>query len=62
MDFWASQAEIATPMWDSPIQSFANDRLRQAVERILTKAAPPAEELASAQADCQAELESVLAG
>lgn len=61
MDFWASQAEIATPMWDSPIQSFANDRLRQAVERILTKAAPPAEELASAQADCQAELESVLA-
>ena len=61
MDFWASQAEIATPMWDSPIQSFANDRLRQAVERILTKAANPAEELASAQADCQAELDSVLA-
>ena len=61
MDFWASQAEIATPMWDSPIQSFANDRLRQAVERIMTKAAVPAEELASAQADCQAELDSVLA-
>jgi multiple sugar transport system substrate-binding protein len=60
MDFWASQAEIATPMWDSPVQSFANDRLRQAVERIMTKATAPAEELASAQQDCQAELESVL--
>ena len=60
MEFWASQAEIATPMWDSPIQSFANDRLGQAVERILTKAATSAEELASAQEDCQAELESVL--
>jgi ABC-type glycerol-3-phosphate transport system substrate-binding protein len=61
MDFWASQAEIATPMWDSPIQSFANDRMRQAQERILTKAAAPAEELAAAQQACQAELESVLA-
>ena len=61
MEFWASQAEMATPMWDSPVQSFANDRLRQAMERILTKAAAPTEELAAAQADCQAELESVLA-
>ena len=48
-------------MWDSPVQGFANDRLTQAVERILTKTAAPAEELASAQADCQAELESLLA-
>ncbi len=61
MDFWAAQAEIATPMWDSPVQSFANDRLRQALERILTKAVAPAEELASAQQACQAELESLLA-
>ena len=37
MDFWAAQAEMATPMWDSPVQGFANDRLAQAVERILTK-------------------------
>ena len=61
MEFWARQAEIATPMWDSPVQGFAIDRLGQAVERILTKTAAPAEELASAQADCQAELESLLA-
>jgi multiple sugar transport system substrate-binding protein len=61
MDFWAAQAEIATPMWDSPVQGFANDRLTQAVERILTKQAAPAEELAAAQRDCQAELESLLA-
>jgi hypothetical protein len=39
----------------------ANDRLTQAVERILTKQAAPAEELAAAQRDCQAELESLLA-
>jgi ABC-type glycerol-3-phosphate transport system substrate-binding protein len=61
MDFWAEQAEIATPMWDSPVQGFANDRLTQAVERIFTKQAAPAEELAAAQQDCQAELESLLA-
>jgi hypothetical protein len=61
MDFWDTQAEIATPMWTSPVQGFANDRLGQAVERILTKTATPAEELAAAQADCQRELESLLA-
>ena len=60
MDFWARQAEMATPMWDSPVQGFANDRLTQAVERIMTKQAAPAEELAAAQQDCQAELESLL--
>jgi hypothetical protein len=41
------------------VQGFANDRLGQAVERILTKTGTPAEELAAAQADCQAELESL---
>jgi len=61
MDFWASQAEMATPMWDSPVQGFANDRLAQSVERILTKASAPADELAAAQKDCQAELEKLLA-
>ena len=61
MGFWDGQAEVSTPMWDSPVQGFANDRLAQAVERILTKAAPPADELAAAQRDCQAELDSLLA-
>ena len=35
---------MATPMWDSPVQGFAKDRLTQAVERILTKAGAPADE------------------
>ncbi len=61
MDFWAAQAEISTPMWDSPVQGFAIDRLTQAIERIFTKAAAPAEEMAAAQADCQAALEELLA-
>lgn len=60
MDFWAAQAEISTPMWDSPVQGFAIDRLTQATERIFTKAAAPAEEMAAAQADCQAALEELL--
>jgi hypothetical protein len=61
MEFWARQAEIATPMWDSPVQGFANDRLQQAVERIMTKVGTPSDELAAAQQDCQAELEALLA-
>ena len=60
MAFWDTQAEMSTAMWTSPVQGFANDRLGQAVERILTRAAAPAEELATAQSDCQAELESLL--
>lgn len=61
MAFWAAQAEIATPMWNSPVQSFANDRLGQAVEQIFTKAAAPKGALAEAQQACQAELASTLA-
>jgi multiple sugar transport system substrate-binding protein len=61
MEFWGAQAEMATAMWNSPVQGFVNDRLTQATERIFTKTATPAEELAAAQADCQAELDSLLA-
>jgi hypothetical protein len=49
-------------MWDSPVQSFSNDQLSRAIEKIYTKAATVAEALAEAQTASQAELERVLAG
>ena len=60
--FLATQAVIVTPMWNSPTQSFSNDQIARALEKIYTKAATPAEALAEAQAASQAELERVLAG
>jgi hypothetical protein len=62
MAFFREQAAVTTPMWDSPIQSFANDQLNAALERIATKQSTPQDALAEAQQACQAELESVLAG
>ena len=63
MDFWAAQAQIATPMWDSPVQGFAHDQLTPALERILTKAASLLRTLlAETQTGCQAELEKMLQG
>lgn len=60
--FLAAQAQIVTPMWNSPAQSFGNDQITLAMEKIYTKAATPAEALAAAQAAAQDELERVLAG
>lgn len=60
--FLQAQAAVATPMWDSPVQSFGNDQLARAMEKIYTKTATPAEALAEAQAASQAELERVLGG
>ncbi|MEQ7128305.1 extracellular solute-binding protein [Actinopolymorpha sp. B11F2] len=59
-DFFRRQLDIATPMWDSPVQSFATDQLRRALEQVANKAARPRAALAEAQRVCQAELESVL--
>jgi len=61
MGFWKEQAAIATRMWDSPIQSFSNDQLTRAIERIMTKQAPAKDALTEAQTASQAELEKVLA-
>jgi multiple sugar transport system substrate-binding protein len=58
--FFRNQLEIATPMWDSPVQSFATDQLTRALERISTKADRPQVALAQAQKACQAELEKTL--
>lgn len=60
--FLATQAAIVTPMWNSPSQSFGNDQMARAMEKIYTKAAPVTEALADAQAAAQGELERVMAG
>ena len=62
MAFFDQQAQVATPMWNSPVESFANDQLQRALEQIMTKAASPKDALAQAQQACQAELEKALQG
>ena len=58
--FFAGQSEIVTPMWNSPIQSFGQDRLANAMEKIYLKAAPVKDVLAEAQKVVQAELDKAL--
>jgi hypothetical protein len=62
VSFFRGQLDVATPMWDSPVQNFAIDQLLQAMERIFNKQAAPQEVLAETQQVCQAELERVIAG
>ena len=59
-NFFRKQLDVATPMWDSPVQDFANDQLGTAIEKIYNKAATPKVALGEAQAATQAELEKVL--
>jgi ABC-type glycerol-3-phosphate transport system substrate-binding protein len=59
-DFFRAQLDIATPMWNSPVQDFGNDQLQRALERIMTKKASPKEALAEAQKTSQNELDKVL--
>jgi multiple sugar transport system substrate-binding protein len=58
--FFRDQLDIAAPMWNSPVQDFANDQILRATERIYSKDATVAEALAEAQNACQAELDKVL--
>lgn len=60
--FWADQAKIVTPMWDSPVEAFGQDQLARAMEKIYTKVSTPAEALAEAQTASQGELDRFLAG
>lgn len=60
MQFFRDLAAVATPMWDSPVQSFATDQLALAIERIMTKQQTPTEALTEAQNAAQAELETIL--
>ena len=60
MTFFRDQLDIATPMWDSPVQDFATDQLRRALEQIMHKVATPRNALAEAQRACQSALDKVL--
>lgn len=58
--FFHQQLAVSIPMWDSPVQGFANDQIHRAVDRIMHKVTKPKDALAEAQRTCQAELDRVL--
>jgi hypothetical protein len=60
MHFFRDQLDIATPMWDSPVQDFAMDQLRRALEQIMYKVTTPRHALGEAQKACQGALDKVL--
>ena len=60
--FFEKQLDIATPMWDSPVQNFATDQIKRALDLIINKKAKPKDALAEAQKASQSELEKVLKG
>jgi hypothetical protein len=60
MHFFRDQLDIAIPMWDSPVQDFATDQLRRALEQIMHKVATPKNALGEAQKACQSALDKVL--
>jgi ABC-type glycerol-3-phosphate transport system substrate-binding protein len=60
--FYAEQATIVTPMWNSPVNDFSNDKINAALQKIMTKTASPKDALAEAQTASQAELEKLLQG
>ena len=58
--FFFHQLDVATPMWLSPVQNFANDQMTRMLEQVWTKNATPKDALAEAQKSCQAELDKVV--
>lgn len=58
--FLKGQRDVAVPMWNSPVQSFGQDQITKAIEKIYLKSATPKEALDEAQTLTQAELEKVL--
>lgn len=59
-DFFNAELQSVSDMWTSPIETFANDNLTQAIDSVMHKVATPAEALASAQKVVQAKLEETL--
>ena len=49
MHFFRDQLDSATPMWDSPVQDFATDQIRRALEQIMHKVATPRNALGEAE-------------
>ena len=60
MTFFRGQLDLATSMWDSPVQDFATDQIKRALEQIMYKVMRPRDALAEAQKACQRALEKVL--
>ncbi len=58
--FFRGQLDVATPMWNSPVQDFANDRIREAASKIISKTSSPKDALTEAQDASQAELDKTL--
>lgn len=61
VDFFKAQLDVATPMWTSPVEDFANDQITRVLEQAYAHQGEPAELLAAAQEACQAELDRVMA-
>jgi len=61
-DFFRHQLDVATPMWNSPVEDFYLDKLSLALEQILSKKATPEDALGEVQRACQEELDKVLKG
>ena len=62
MSFFRGQLDVATAMWNSPVQNFANDQITRMKEQVFTRTASPKDALTEAQTACQAELDKVLKG
>jgi ABC-type glycerol-3-phosphate transport system substrate-binding protein len=60
MTFFHHQLNVSIPLWNSPVQDFAQNELTKAVNAIMYKSSTPKQALASAQQACQNELQRVL--
>jgi ABC-type glycerol-3-phosphate transport system substrate-binding protein len=60
--FFADYLNDAVPMWNSPIEQFAQQTINTSIGEVLNKVKTPKEALAEAQKVCQAKLEETLKG
>lgn len=58
--FFADYLNDAVEMWTSPVESFANETLTAAIDKVLNKVATPKDALAEAQKLCQDKLNEAL--
>lgn len=58
--FFGSYLEDAIPMWNSPVETFAQETLGNSIAEVLNKVKSPQQALDEAQALCQAKLEEVV--
>lgn len=60
--FFADYLNDAVEMWTSPVESFANETISAAVDKVMNKQASPRDALAEAQKLCQDKLAETLKG